>query len=66
MLMDVFYIVRLSTSSAFYVVPGPIVVFNGVQLCHCYPCNRSMVFLQPVLVPVFVPVDLVFYAVPTQ
>lgn len=62
MLMEVFYIVRLSTSSVSYVVPGPIVVFNGIQLRHCYPCNRSTVFLQPVLVPV----DLVFYAIPTQ
>ena len=65
--MEVFYIVGLSTNSAFYIVPGPIVVlqntvFNGVHLCHCYRCSRSTVFLQPVLVPV----DLVFYAVPTQ
>ena len=45
--MEVFYVVTLSSSSVFYVVPGPIVVFNGIQLRHCYHCYRSTVFLQP-------------------
>ena len=65
--MEVFYVVRLPTNSVFYVVPGTIIVlqntvFNSIHLCHCYHCSRSMMFLQPVLVPV----NIVFYAVPVQ
>ena len=65
--MEVFYVVRLPTNSAFYVVPGTIIVFqntvcNVVHLQQCYHCNTSTILLQPVLIPV----NVVFYAVPVH
>ena len=64
--MEVFYVVRRSSDSAFYVVPANVfqnTMFNVVCLPYCLRCGRSTVV---VLRPILVPVDIVFYAVPVQ
>ena len=66
MSMEVFYIVRWSTDSAFYVVPTTVfqnTMFNVIHLRYCQHCGRSTVVL---LQPILIPVDIVFYAVPVQ